>query len=244
MNELPTHATTGAIHIAIVEDERLVREELGIFLREEGWRVHEADSAQALDEILVRHPLEAVILDIGLPGESGIELARRLRERYPDLGVLMLTARTGVPDRIASYDAGADLYLPKPVVPNELLAALRSLLRRARGSAPETAWRLDMATGNLHIPGRPSPLLLNDRETRLMCALAVALPRPASGESLCLTLRQDLHDRPITRRALEITVSRLRRKLASAAPDLPHGAIRSDWQNGYQLLADLRIEAR
>lgn len=244
MNDLPSRARTGAIHIAIVEDDRLVREELGILLREQGWRIHEADSAPTLDEILVRHPLEAVILDIGLPGESGIQLAQRLRGRYPDLGVLMLTGRTGVPDRIASYNAGADVYLPKPVVPDELLAALRNLLRRAQASAPETAWRLEMATGALHIPGRPSPLLLNERETRLMCALAVALPQPASGESLCLTLRHGLQDRPVTRRALEITVSRLRRKLASAAPDLPHGAIRSDWQNGYQLLANVHIESR
>ncbi len=242
MNDLTSHAS--AIHMAIVEDERLVREELGIFLRAQGWQVHEADCAQALDEILARQHLQAVILDIGLPGENGIELVERLRGRYPDLGVLMLTARTGIPDRVASYDAGADIYLPKPVVPDELLAALRSLLRRAQVPALETAWRLDRSTGTLHIPGRHSPMLLSERETRLMCALAVAFPGPASGDSLCLALRHDPQDRPVTRRALEITVSRLRRKLASAAPELPHGAIRSDWQNGYQLLADLRIQAR
>ncbi len=230
------------IHVAIVEDDAILREEIGVFLRREGFIVHEADSAWALDEILVRHRLHAVVVDIGLPGHSGLALAQRLRKQHPDVGILVLTARTGLPDRLASYDAGADIYLPKPASPLELLAAIRSVLRRVVPPDPGQSWLLEMESGRLHAPGIPTPVSLSEGEARLLRALAASVMGVVPGHDLCVALRRHEQERAISRRALEVKISRVRQKMLSLAPELPHGGVRSDWNHGYQLLVRLRVQ--
>lgn len=120
--------------ILIVEDRRELREVLRRSLGDSGFRISTAcDGEEGLATALAVRP-ELVILDVGLPVRSGFELARELRERDFDAPILMLTAHAEVADRLRGFDAGADDYLAKPFNYDELLARVRALLRRSRGS--------------------------------------------------------------------------------------------------------------
>jgi two-component system response regulator MprA len=126
------------MRILVVDDERGIRDSLGRALRLEGYDVDTAsDGAEALEKLANGggEP-DAVVLDVLMPNVDGLEVCRRLRAQGSRLPVLMLTARTGVSDRVAGLDAGADDYVVKPFALEELLARLRALLRR---TAPDGA---------------------------------------------------------------------------------------------------------
>ena len=117
--------------ILVVDDERAVRESLRRALELEGYAIElAADGEQALSRLRQGLPVDAIVLDILMPGIDGLEVCRRLRAEGNAVPVLMLTARTEVDSRVAGLDAGADDYLPKPFALAELLARLRALLRR------------------------------------------------------------------------------------------------------------------
>ncbi len=118
------------MRILVVDDERALRGSVRRALALEGYTVAEAESGQqALDELKAR-TMDAVVLDVLMPGVDGLEVCRRLRAAGDRVPILMLTAREGVADRVAGLDAGADDYLVKPFALEELLARLRALLRR------------------------------------------------------------------------------------------------------------------
>ena len=124
--------------VALVEDDRLLREEIEVHLNAHGFEVHAVNSASALDDLLTQVAVDLYILDLGLPGESGLSLSRRLRSQMPHSGIVIMTARVALYDRIAGYqDGGADIYLTKPVAPDELVLVLRSLARRL---LPSKVW--------------------------------------------------------------------------------------------------------
>ncbi len=223
--------------VAVVEDDTALREELALLLERAGYQVHACGSAAELAALMPDMPVpDAALLDIGMPGPNGISLARALRERLPQLGILMLTGRRGIPDRIASYDAGCDVYLFKPPEPEELLAALANVLRRHR-PAGQSAWSLDVESGLLRSP-TGAVLALTGRETRILVLLAQSLGDAVPGH----VLREALGEtQPLSRRALENLISRLRRRILSMDSESPSGGLRSDWQHGYQLQIPLTL---
>ena len=131
-------------HIAVVDDEPEVREMVREYLQRHGYLVSEADGGAALDALMTERAVDLVVLDVNMPGEDGISIARRLRSQGA-IGVLMLTANSDMLDRIVGLEVGADDYVVKPCDLRELLARVRSVLRRAStGSSgvPATMGRL------------------------------------------------------------------------------------------------------
>jgi len=126
-------------HIVVVDDEEDLREPVAAYLREQGMDVDEAGGGADLDVILGRGMPTLVVLDVTMPDEDGFSIARRLRALNPTIGIVMLTARRDVIDRVVGLELGADDYIMKPFEPRELLARIRSVLRRLAATAPVAA---------------------------------------------------------------------------------------------------------
>jgi DNA-binding response OmpR family regulator len=132
--------------VLIVDDDASVCAMLVEYLSDHGYQVRCAGSGQAMREAIVSEAPDLILLDIHLPGEDGISLARFLRERY-DIGIIMITGAGDVIDRVVGLEVGADDYLAKPFDPRELLARLRSVLRRMQArTQPEAAIGAGAAT--------------------------------------------------------------------------------------------------
>ena len=116
--------------ILIVDDEPGVREVLEEYFAGHGYAAIGAESASAARAIVAEHPIDLALVDIHMPGEDGLSLARHLRERYARTAIVMLTSAGTVVDRIVGLEMGADDYVPKPFDPRELLARIKSILRR------------------------------------------------------------------------------------------------------------------
>lgn len=117
------------IRIALVEDDALLRKEIFHHLKETGFQVFELSNGQALDDLLMTEKIDIFILDLMLPGENGLSIAKRMRSQFAQAGIVIITARGSVADRALGYDSGADIYLNKPVSPDELTICLQSLIR-------------------------------------------------------------------------------------------------------------------
>jgi two-component system phosphate regulon response regulator OmpR len=123
-------------HIVVVDDEPDLRDMVGEYLIKQGYAVSEAAGGEALWALLAERPVDLAILDINMPGEDGLSIARQLRRRGP-VGIIMLTANSDTVDRVVGLEVGADDYLTKPFDLRELLARVRAVLRRA--AAPTEA---------------------------------------------------------------------------------------------------------
>ena len=146
-------------HLLIVDDDREIRNLLTEYLEQAGYRVSAVGEGKAMRRVLEANRIDLVVLDLMLPGEDGLTLCRELRTRT-NLPVLMLTARSDEVDRIVGLEMGADDYLSKPFNPRELLARIKSILRRAQALPTNMAadavqrfcfagWALDVATRNV-----------------------------------------------------------------------------------------------
>jgi two-component system phosphate regulon response regulator OmpR len=204
-------------HILVVEDDPRLRERLARYLAGEGFRVTAAaDAADARAKLRAINP-DLLVLDVMMPGESGLELTESLRrDNAQDLPILMLTARGAPEDRIAGFEAGADDYLGKPFEPRELVLRIRALLRRAPPppppSIPVTALRIgqaefDLERGELRDP--TGPVRLTGGEAALLTALARKANEVLSREEIAEALGMD----DAGERAIDVQVVRLRRKI-------------------------------
>jgi len=118
------------MNILLVEDDRKLSRALGTMLEEDGHSIDRAFDGERGLELAMENPYDAIILDVMLPRMDGVEVCRTLRANRVDTPVLMLTARTAIPDRVQGLDAGADDYIPKPFAFRELMARLRAVTRR------------------------------------------------------------------------------------------------------------------
>lgn len=160
------------LKIIVVEDHDVLRSATVAWLSDQGHVVTGADSAEALEELhLAGARAQVYVIDLNLPGEDGLSLARRLRREDPLVGIVMTTARSKIGDRVEGYKNGADIYLPKPVEPEELLAAIEALGLRLGAKPPDTlsAIVLDVEKCVLHGPCGTSQLTY--AETTLLSAL-------------------------------------------------------------------------
>lgn len=207
---------TDPARILVVDDDLQLRELLVGYLGDNGYVVRAVPDAAALREVLAVWPCDLLILDLMLPGEDGLSICRALRARSR-LPILMLTARGDELDRIVGLEMGADDYLPKPFHPRELLARIRSILRRAEGHDAHAAarlhfggWTLDLGARHLiDAEGVVTPL--SSGEFRLLSALAEHPHRVLSRDQLMEALagkEQGPFDRTV-----DVMISRLRRRL-------------------------------
>ena len=231
--------------ILIVDDDRDIRTLLAEHLEHAGFCTETAaDGAQMRARLATRQP-DLILLDLNLPGRDGLELCRDIRADSA-VPVIMLTARTDVIDRILGLELGADDYLAKPFEPRELVARIRSVLRRTQAMpsnlAPPDArlarindWTFDIDQRILRDPdGRM--VILSGAEYRLLMRLVEHANRVLSREQLILLggLRQE----DSLDRAIDIQISRLRQKFGAAGTVL----IRTVRNEGYVLAATVVLE--
>lgn len=235
----PTHpaAPTPALDIVVVEDHEQLREQLVLFLQRPGWQVRGADCGEEMDELLRTRPAQIVVLDLNLPFEDGTSIARRLRMAMPQMGIVMLTARTRPSDRTAGYESGADVYLTKPTNVQELESVILNLARRLTPPA-ETGLVLDMTAMALRTAaGIAVPLTVT--EVQLLHHLAMAPERQLDTDYLVHRLYHDPHAPP-RREHLIVMISRLRSKINESA--LPHkDIVRAMRGYGYRLTMPITV---
>lgn len=202
--------------VVVVEDDAETRDFVAKTLREEGLDVKVAGRAEGARKLLLEADVDLLVLDVGLPGASGLELCAEIRSAGSDVPVLMLTARSDVASRVEGLETGADDYLGKPFALAELRARVRALLRRARTGTPESVLehagvRVDLRRRRAFLGSEELPLTRMELDllARLLRARGVVVPRE--------TLLQDVwgHDSPEAAASLEVIVSRLRRKLSA-----------------------------
>jgi two-component system, OmpR family, response regulator len=209
-----------AARVLVVEDEPVLRETIAGALTEAGFVVQAAADGRELDRTVASFRPDAAVLDIGLPGESGLALARRVREQGP-AAVLFVTARDAVDDRLAGFAAGADDYLVKPFVLAELVARLRAVLRRTGRLVSPTVevgpLLLDEDAGRVAVNGEP--VALTATELRLLAYLVRNRGRVLSKTQILTQVwGYDVYDPNL----VEAHVSAVRRKLEAYGPRVVH----------------------
>lgn len=208
-------------HILVVDDDGEIRQLLGRFLRQYGYRVTGAGDGRQMREALASAPVDLVVLDLMLPGTSGLDLCREIRARR-SIPIIMLTAKGDDSDRIVGLELGADDYVTKPFNARELLARIRAVLRRAERStetsrpAPHViefaGWLLNTRRRQLTDPAGTG-VELSGGEYDLLLAFLEHPQRVLSREQLLDLARQrTAHSFD---RSIDVQVSRLRRKLES-----------------------------
>jgi len=204
------------IHILVVEDDDRLRDRLARYLATEGFRVTAAHDAADARAKLKAIAYDLMVLDVMMPGETGLDLIQSLRrDGLPDLPVLLLTARGAPEDRIAGFEAGADDYLPKPFEPRELVLRIRALLRRVPPPAIEVRPMpvrigkafFDLERGELR--DADGPIRLTGGEAALLTALARRPHEVLAREDIAEALGMD----EAGERAIDVQVVRLRRKI-------------------------------
>jgi len=236
-------AATGTI--LVVDDDVEVREMLVEYLSSHGFEVMEVGSGEAMRTALSQRIPDVVLLDLNLPGEDGLSLARYLREHH-DVGIIMVTAAGETVDRIVGLEVGADDYVAKPFDPRELRARLKSVLRRVQARAADTAaappsgvprrcsigpCQLDLATHQLYdAAGQEIPITAMEFD---LLQVFVEHPNQVLSRDQLLTLTRNRDWEPFDR-SIDIRIARLRKKLETD-PEKPQ-IIRTVRGTGYMFV--------
>lgn len=223
----------GETHILVVDDDDRLRDLLRRFLGEYGFRVSTAAHAAQARQEMAGLRFDLVVLDVMMPGETGLELARDLR-RVDDTPILLLTARDEAADRIAGLEAGADDYLAKPFEPKELVLRIEAILRRVRARGPAAAV---IGLGDCAFDVERGELSRGQDGVRLTSGEVELLRIFARNPGVTID-RADLLRLSTagTLRAVDVQITRLRRKL-ERDPKNPH-YLKTVWGRGYALWPD------
>ena len=230
--------------LLVVDDDPRLRDLLRRYLGENGFQVFVADNGVTMNRLWLRERFDALILDLMMPGEDGLQILRRLREQKDTTPIIMLTARGEDVDRIVGLEMGADDYIPKPFNPRELLARIHAVLRRrpaadAPGAPSMTdevvkfgEFELDLGTRVLRKNGEPVPLTTG--EFAVLKAFARHPKQPLSRDKLMEIARGREYE--AFDRSLDVQVSRLR-KMIEPDPSKPR-FLQTVWGVGYVLIPD------
>ncbi len=221
-------------HVLVVDDDRRLRELLRRFLADNGFRVTVAANGREARASLANFAVDLIVLDVMMPGETGLKLAADLRPKL-ETPILMLTAMGESNDRVAGLEHGADDYLVKPFEPRELVLRLKALLRRAPRTAPGSAelqlgecrFRIDRS----ELSRGERRVRLTESEARLLSALARNSGQPVSRADLARETGVEGRER-----AIDVHVTRLRRKIERDPRDPRY--VQTARGKGYMLLPD------
>ena len=240
-----TATAPSSAHVLAIDDDPSVRQMIADYLGDNDIRVTTLESGRGVEDVITRETIDLLILDLKLPGEDGMQIARRLREKW-DLPIIMLTGRKEEADRVMGLELGADDYLTKPFSPRELLARIRALLRRSR--ARETVadglakirafrfagWELNVRLRRLTSP-KGEAIAMSNSEFNLLAAFLSAPQRVLTREQLLDLSR--LHNDEVYDRSIDVQVGRLRKKIE------PEGSqsqfIRTERGVGYVFTAEV-----
>lgn len=221
------------LKIALVEDNDDLRDLLYRDLSR-AYTVQCVGCADDLDDLAAKTKFDVLILDINLPGENGLDIARRYKQVNPDIYIIMLTARVATEDKIVGYESGADIYLTKPVASTELMAAVGSVGRRLMKSAVPADVVLNMR--EMSLVGDVS-IELNRQEITILKALNESATGNLPYYRLLELCGEEVN--ATSKSTLEVRVVRLRKKLAEVG--MGGKSIRAIRGEGYQLLQRIRI---
>jgi len=221
--------------ILVIDDDEKLNHLLKRFLRDYGFRIYSAiDADEGLKKVRTVQP-DLVILDVMLPGMTGFDVCRRIRE-FSAVPIIMLTARGDVTDKVVGLELGADDYLPKPFEPRELVARMQAVLRRAQHTGADRR----RCFGTLSIDFHRRLALLDGRDVGLTTTEFAALDllvrhagKPLDRDEIMQTLRGI--DSECFNRVVDITMSRLRQKLGDD-PKHPQ-YVKTVWGTGYMFVA-------
>jgi len=236
-----------AAHVLAVDDDPSVRQMIVDYLGDNEMRVTAVASGREIADVMARETIDLLVLDLRLPGEDGMQIARRLREES-GLPIIMLTGLKDEADRVMGLELGADDYLTKPFSPRELLARIRALLRRAR--AQETVadglqkirayrfagWELNVRLRRLTAASGDIVVLTNT-EFNLLAAFLAAPSRVLSRDQLLG--RSRLHNDEVYDRSIDVQVGRLRKKIQPDDTQPP--LIKTERGAGYVFTAAVEV---
>lgn len=229
------------LRIGIVEDNDDLRGTLEDVLGSLGHQVIGFSCAEDTAESAVIETLDLMLLDLNLPGEDGLSLAARLKRVQPRLRLVMMTTRIAVADRARGYDMGADIYLPKPVSEQELLAVIKALGRQIRHDEIETAKEqstlLVLDSRALQLKGHGATVAINSVEATLLSTLARAPGQRLESWQILEATGEDATSATLAN--LPVRMARLRGKLSRVG--YPASALKALRNSGYQLCVDLEV---
>jgi len=230
-----------ANRIIVLDDEAELRNMLQRFLTGHGFHVRAVADGKQLNRYLQREPYDLLVLDLMMEPEDGLTVCRRLRAEGQTLPILMLTAKGDPADRVVGLDTGADDYVAKPFLPDELVARIRALLRRQKIASGDPAvaaqmlsfgeFRFDVGKQTLTRAG--VPVEVHSAQMLLLQALGASPNRPVSRENLLARARGRDHD--ALDRSIDVQILRLR-QIVEEDPSKPR-FIKTVWGVGYMLVA-------
>jgi two-component system OmpR family response regulator len=243
----PENTSPAPAHVLVVDDDPSVRQMVVDYLGDNEMQVTAVASGRDIADVTAREMIDILILDLRLPGEDGMEIARRIRADS-NMPIIMLTGRKEEADRVMALELGADDYMTKPFSPRELLARIRALLRRSR--AHETVaeglakirayrfagWELSIRVRRLKSP-RGETLTLRNAEFNLLAAF-LASPQQVLSRAQLLGMSH-VHDDEVYDRAIDTQVGRLRKKLEEHGTGVQ--VIRTERGVGYVLAVPVEV---
>jgi len=229
--------------VLVVDDDMRLRSLLERYLVEQGFIVRSAGNSEQMDRLIERENFHLLVLDLMLPGEDGLSICRRLRQKENDIPIIMLTAKGDEVDRIIGLELGADDYIPKPFNPRELLARIKAILRRRSTDVPGAPaaeenkiefgdFKLNLATREMN--HGDEIISLTSGEFAVLKALVTHPREPLSRDKLMNLARG--RDYSALERSIDVQVSRLRRMIEEDPANPRY--LQTVWGLGYVFVPD------
>lgn len=227
-----------ALKILVIEDNDELRAATLTFLQQQGHYVRGVAMAEDIHDVTGGFVPDVYVIDLNLPDEDGLSLTRRLRASHPHVGIVITTARTQIGDKVIGYESGADLYLTKPVHPQELMAGVMALGKRLRTLLhQEDALVLRLSSQQLSGPAGTTDLTTGD--TLILTALARGPGQSLERWQLAEIIGTGKTDAP-TAATMEMRIARLRKKLTAAGA--PQPCIKALHKVGYTLCCPVVLQ--